>query len=571
MRIVAILCLLSVCIGAPCSAQVVLTDRALVHRDPVALFGLTDPGDNGVRPTKPIAEVEYPYLPDEPDGRSFSVGTVTDGWVVNAIALPQPGATYGILPRQLQRGLNWGSQELIATLIDASERVARDFPGAILWFGNIGARGGGDIPYSVSHNAGRDADLAFYCTDPAGNPIAPPDLLHFGRSGRSVEYGGYYRFDVPRNWALVRALVRSPHAQLQYLFISNPLRTLLLDHARAIGEDPALVSLASRVLYQPGPEIPHDDHLHVRLHCSRADLAAGCVETGPAPAAPVDRGAIIAARTALAASLLRNGESLTRARAVRRLALLGAAGQLEAIRGRLADPSPFVRGVAVDAIAELGGAGHLAWLTDHWEEETDDAVRERLLLATGELGGAAAVDWLQRRLAGPLPAVVRGKQYDLRLAAIQAAVRLRSTRLAGALVACVEDADPAVATAAIAALRELANAAIDGVDPWDLSPDLPAAAAAWRQWLASAGDDRRQWLDAGFAAAGYGTWGPARDVAAELARAAGDERPWIRRNAQRELMRMTGNTPRSLDWSPGDAATYWTRWVRRNPSRIGAR
>ena len=58
-------------------------------------------------------------------------------------------------------------------------------------------------------------------------------------------------------------------------FISTGLERLLIDHAREEGEPLALINHAARVLRQPGPEIPHNDHLHVRVYCSRMDMGAG--------------------------------------------------------------------------------------------------------------------------------------------------------------------------------------------------------------------------------------------------------------------------------------------------------
>ena len=87
--------------------------------------------------------------------------------------------------------------------------------------------------------------------------------------------------DVPRNWALVRALLEDPYAEVQYLFCHERIRQQLLAHARAIGEDEGLVAKAEALLRQPSDSALHDDHLHLRIHCASDDRAYGCVDRGP--------------------------------------------------------------------------------------------------------------------------------------------------------------------------------------------------------------------------------------------------------------------------------------------------
>jgi penicillin-insensitive murein endopeptidase len=70
---------------------------------------------------------------------------------------------------------------------------------------------------------------------------------------------------VPRNWALVRALVADEVTPVAHIFIAAPLRRRLLDYAESIGERAALVAMAAEVLVQPGDSQPHNDHMHVRI------------------------------------------------------------------------------------------------------------------------------------------------------------------------------------------------------------------------------------------------------------------------------------------------------------------
>ena len=534
------------------------------------VFGFGAPRPAEVEHIKGTSGARFYRLPDEPAHRSFSVGTVTEGWVVDGAVLPLPGRTYSVLPRQYRRELLYGTRELIALLVDASEYVERVSPGSIMWLGNIGHRDGGDIPWSVSHNAGRDADIAFYALSPRGVPLEPPDMLHYDARGRSLEYGGYYRFDVARNWALVKALLLSPHAQIQHLFISTGLERLLIDHAREEGEPLALINHAARVLRQPGPEIPHNDHLHVRVYCSRADMGAGCRNTGRVHPGVSLHGEARAGRLAQAERMASAGSESTRRAAVQRVGMLG--GDVGALRAALTDRSQAVRLVAVDALAARGDADAARALISHWDDEEDARVRLAMLRAGGVLGGAEVGLWLEGVLREPLPVGVYGRRFDARLVACDAVAASGRAEPVYRLTALLDSEDAELRARAASALRVVANRALSDVDWRARGVDESTWAserARWRGWVDEhAHEDRDTWLHAGFADAGYTTGGGAASAAASLASAAGDGRAWLRTNAQRELIRWTDNPARSLEWSPRDARIYWTRWVRRNPGRI---
>jgi hypothetical protein len=61
----------------------------------------------------------------------------------------------------------------------------------------------------------------------------------------------------------------------------QPIANKVLEHAIAIGEPELLVERARKALKQPGSRAPHSDHMHVRVYCSSADLAYGCIDLGP--------------------------------------------------------------------------------------------------------------------------------------------------------------------------------------------------------------------------------------------------------------------------------------------------
>lgn len=258
------------------------------------------------------------------DGSSVSVGSFNDGALRHGRPLAPKGEGYLIPGLWLQRDARYGTDELTRAIARAARRVRREYPGGTLGVADLSRRGGGASEHHRSHENGRDADLIFYAVDARDKPVAPVDSMpRYGADLRArppapspdVVYGPFSprRFDVKRNWALVRALLQDPEVEMQFLFIYEPLRVRLLDWARAIGDDPALIERAAAIMHQPGDSLPHDDHLHVRVFCAGDDRAFGCVDRGPVrwwkkrykylpPARPEDT-AEVAERLALAPML----------------------------------------------------------------------------------------------------------------------------------------------------------------------------------------------------------------------------------------------------------------------------
>jgi penicillin-insensitive murein endopeptidase len=196
-------------------------------------------------------------------------------------------------PAWVKRGAQWGVDELVDAVQSAAGRVAGALPGGVLGVGDLSTRGGGRATHHKSHVSGRDVDLIFYAVDDEGRPLPPPDgMPRYRRSLRSRaprdgprDYSGApiapRRFDLARNWALVAALVDDTTIDVEYVFISEPLRDKLLEFAAASGASAETFDRARRVLRSPGRRaLPHDDHMHVRVRCSPADRDLGCVDEG---------------------------------------------------------------------------------------------------------------------------------------------------------------------------------------------------------------------------------------------------------------------------------------------------
>lgn len=222
---------------------------------------------------------EPTFCGEEPvsPGQSLSIGRSSEGKILGAQAL-ETRETIRTLPRRhVRRCLNWGTPRLVAALQRAADAVRQSSPDAPpLGVGDISrARGGPIRPYSRSHQSGRDADLAFYQLDDKGQPVPAEDLLSFDARGHADN--GKRRFDARRNWLLVRALLEDKEVDVQWMFISRPLRQALLEEARKLKEPARLLDQAERVLHQPTDSRPHDDHFHLRIRCTPEERSAGCV------------------------------------------------------------------------------------------------------------------------------------------------------------------------------------------------------------------------------------------------------------------------------------------------------
>ena len=216
------------------------------------------------------------FCDDQPTkGSPASVGRPAKGHVEGAVMLTETTAVRVLPKRHRARCLSWATPRLIAALERAGREVQKAVPGsAALGVGNLGrARGGSLAPYSHSHQAGRDGDLAFYGLDAQG-PVALEDLERFGEDLKSKD--GKLKFDVVRNWALVAALMSDESIELKWIFVSSTLREALLVQARKSKASPAIISAAEKVLHQPSDAPAHDDHFHVRIRCTKDE--EGCVD-----------------------------------------------------------------------------------------------------------------------------------------------------------------------------------------------------------------------------------------------------------------------------------------------------
>lgn len=209
-----------------------------------------------------------------------SVGMPHRGVLVGGKMLPKKAEGLAWL-RQDDR--HWGLPRFVDTIERSAAKVARERPGAVLVVGDLSAKSGGVLLPHLSHRTGRDVDLLLYMTTLDGVPVASPGFVHVGDDGLAwdPDKKRFLRFDVEREWLLVKELVSDPAARVQWIFAHRRIEAMIVEWARAKDEPPELVLRAMEVMLQPNPGGPHDDHLHVRTACAPDELTTGCEPTGP--------------------------------------------------------------------------------------------------------------------------------------------------------------------------------------------------------------------------------------------------------------------------------------------------
>ncbi len=228
-----------VCLGATPRAGTDASAASRASREaPAALLSLSD--DELAR----RAELDVSSL------GSLSIGSPGGAILVNPVVMP-PGPHWEIAPT----AESWGTAETIMAIEAAIDRVSDVFPDSPpLLIGDISAADGGRLKRHASHQGGRDADLGFYFK---GGP--PQGFLA----------GTATNMDLPRNWALIRALVTE--ADVEAIFLDTRVQRILYKYALSISEDKDWLDHVFRfsrgykdaiICHERG----HRNHYHVRFY-----------------------------------------------------------------------------------------------------------------------------------------------------------------------------------------------------------------------------------------------------------------------------------------------------------------
>jgi penicillin-insensitive murein endopeptidase len=237
----------------------------------------------------PVAEQEEAPRPEpEIDWSAFdsaSVRNPNDGSLVGGVPLPFEARGLRFNPSR-NPAARYGTVEVVRTLVEAGRRVDLALGGLPVTINDLSLEAGGPIPHHRSHQSGRDVDVLFYQLGPDGEPIESVGAF-FDPSGNAVDFRELadpgddvaLTLDLPRNWAFLRALIESKHAELQNIYLAEHLRNLLLAHARGIDAPAATIERFEALTCQPS--YPHDDHFHFRFFCTPEDIAGGCRDSMP--------------------------------------------------------------------------------------------------------------------------------------------------------------------------------------------------------------------------------------------------------------------------------------------------
>jgi murein endopeptidase len=177
----------------------------------------------------------------------MSLGNPSAGLLVNGVQ-----ATKNELFDPVSPGAAWGTEETLSYLERALRKVHQEIADTpALPLGDISAEKGGPLAPHISHQAGRDVDIAYF----------------YRKDARWYRRGNAQNLDLARNWAFVRALVSETDVEL--ILIDHSIQALLREHALSIGEDPVWVDGIFRGGNGQRPLIRHArghaTHVHVRF------------------------------------------------------------------------------------------------------------------------------------------------------------------------------------------------------------------------------------------------------------------------------------------------------------------
>jgi murein endopeptidase len=224
----------------------------------------------GSRPPATARAVSAVRLPEEPadllalSDEELRERIEVDPACLGSLSIGSPGSAVLVNGVKLATDPRWtaapgaqtyGTTETMAAIETAIETVHELFPDSpALFIGDISSANGGRLKRHDSHQGGRDVDFGFYYKPGKGTWYTP---------------GSSTNLDMPRNWALVRALVT--RADVEVIFLDTRIQRLLYRYALSISEDKAwLDSVFQFAKGSPGATIRHltghRTHYHVRFY-----------------------------------------------------------------------------------------------------------------------------------------------------------------------------------------------------------------------------------------------------------------------------------------------------------------
>lgn len=341
-----------------------------------------------VRPLPQPSPSEARAILASPRG-SLSFGMTNSGRLDHGKRLAARGNSWRVFPGFVSRDTAWGTQELVGLLKRAANAVRDAYPGSLLGVGNLSSRGGGQTGSSVSHKAGRDADIGFYAFDKRGRRVnLVSGFVSFQEDG--WDRARRYRFDFERTALLVKTLLEDATVQVQWLFVARWLKEGLIEEATRKGYPEGVVARMGEILHQPSDSNPHQNHFHVRIYCSVEDRLYGCLERGPIWEW-VDLGDTAwRQRVSALEGVTRIRRTPLRLQALAKLGEIRAEPAVPTLIGLLQDSNDRVRQASLTALREIASERSVDGLLDAMKASDDAGWAEQLLNVVQRIGAPHA-------------------------------------------------------------------------------------------------------------------------------------------------------------------------------------
>lgn len=230
-------------------------------------------GEQALPPKDPAALPRPGETQDDVDRRLGPWLDLRGGGYAIGASQAKPPAAYGtlehasLLPAKGEGFIRLGNDEghygtghMISLLQYASADFARTHSGEAVRFGSIAKQFGGNFPSHKSHQNGLDADVLFLGQTKWGSVL--------DAQGNVTE-----KFQPEKNWEYWRQLTSQRIAEdgrvksiVALILVAPEIKKFMCNWAkeRNLMNDP----LSREVLQRLHPTAGHDDHFHLRLHCS---------------------------------------------------------------------------------------------------------------------------------------------------------------------------------------------------------------------------------------------------------------------------------------------------------------
>lgn len=496
------------------------------------------------------------YTTDKEASMTFSIGDTRDGYLINGQSLPYPSSEYRQLAVQYERGIAYGTPSLITVIKDVAHDMQKKYPGTILFLGNMGLREGGDIPYSISHNAGRDADLGYYMLDSEGKFATPPNMYKVNRRLEANSPLGVLKFDLEKNTTLVEKLLTHPKINVQFIFLAKHIRAAI---RRELMIREASEELLARFDAVVQIQAAHNDHFHIRVYCSDEDICAGCIDKSLIhewQEDPVPKREKCVERHLKTLSS-KKSDVKQQAAALQRLSLLGAASPNSARIMKFIDADDNdVRTAAIMASEQMNEEV-VPKLSARLKKEIVPSVREALINALSRFETKETRDVFNAEIEKMAESgVFDSRQLDAMLSYI---LHHPNAEHLEVLAKAVSKSDETNYLKLLNTLSVIANKGFCS----GMSQLTPECETKINSWVEKNGKKSRQiWLVNGFTLAGFKvTKLEAKDIPVLLDAIDGPHAVSI--NARLLLNKIGKLEKDTLNWTTEDARWYYTRYFKK--------